>query len=202
MITMTRNDIINATKNSFYNFGHEMIGTGAALIVDKLAHKIFDIEENTNRSYAVKFGSCLVGYAICRYVAPQTPVFNVAGRVVCELLVMGIAFSILFNKVGGYLAKGAVVLSFCGPVGNFASTKLVSTFLLSQKVADSILLKGSLLGYIGNTRQFSFNGFLAAFDATGLGKILKEAMGTDSEDDDTSASNSNDDRTSNHDIVK
>lgn len=182
MITMTRNDLINATKNSFCNFGHEMIGTGVALIIDKLAHKIFDLEENTNRSYAVKFGSCLVGFAICRYVAPQTPVFNVAGRVVCELFVMGIASSILFNKVGGYLAKGVVILSFCGPVGNSAATKLTSTFLLSHKVASTLLFKGSLFGYLGNTSHFSFNGFSAAFDATGLGKILKDAMGIDTDD--------------------
>lgn len=119
MITMTRNDLMNVAKNGFYVFAHEVIGGGTALIVDKLAHKIFSIKENTYFSYAAKAGSCLAGYAVCHYLAPQTPLISFTGRVACELCVAAFATSLLFPNIGPRMVQGSI-MGYFGNVGPFS----------------------------------------------------------------------------------
>lgn len=111
-------------KNIFYSSGHLALGTAIAFAVNKAAHRLFNIKENSQNSTLVRAISFATGTAVSIYLAPKTPLFPVTGRELAPILATTIGISVFAlkffdDKLSAELTVLMAVLSW-GPAVGFA----------------------------------------------------------------------------------
>lgn len=146
MLTVTFKDLIHATLNDIPN----MACSGLAYAVDRLAHSVFKIHENTYASYTVKVLSIGMGVTLGYYLSSKQELFPFTLRKVLEIfaiqylalgalsfLVTGGSFPVNLlpfasGSFTGWRAKGIVVRLF------FAADKGVGLFQLILDYLDKL----------------------------------------------------------------
>lgn len=120
-ITITNEDLRNASWNNLCALSHAPLAGLAAFAINKFAHKIIGIQEKSTASYVVKAVAFGTGIAVSAYLYPKIPLVSFSADKVREFFVVGIISSIVSALLFPKFISGAI----SGYAGTCTSGSLV-----------------------------------------------------------------------------
>lgn len=139
-ITITNEDLKNATWNNFCAWGQVPLAGLTAFAINKFAHKIIGIQEKSTASYVVKAVAFGAGIAVSAYLYPKTPLVSFSADKVRELFVVGVISTVISFVLFPKRISGAIG----GMAGNYWSGSLVGYAPRFHVIPLAVI--GALLG--------------------------------------------------------
>jgi hypothetical protein len=163
MLTTGLSDIRGLAWNSGTMLALNLAGTGLALAVDRLAHKIFKVEEGSKASLIIKTVSVGSVVALSFYFKPHLYNLEFAtftGRKTLEMLATSVLVSIVVEKL-----CSAILAHTPKTISDF--TENAAKHPLFTPIANAHI-PGLALGYSGSKHLFFFQGISGALRVTNL----------------------------------
>ena len=99
IITLTKADLFNVGTNTAWSYSVSIPSFFITQVVDRLAHKIFEVEEGTKTSYCIKAASVITCTAVVMHFASPIVLVSLSIRKLAELIILGF----VINKSIKYL---------------------------------------------------------------------------------------------------
>ncbi len=85
--------------NTLYSLGHFALGSAIAFTVNKVAHRLFNIQDDSQSSYVARTIAISAGTISSIYFAPKTPLFAVTGEYAGVIIATAIGISVVAKKI-------------------------------------------------------------------------------------------------------